>query len=105
MQVPSIKADAFLKVIAKETHPAIIDVRSRKEYQMDHLSQAINVSLDDLTLPKSLQEKKTSIYVLCQSGKRSEMAVAKLLESHPNLTFYSVLGGINALNLEETRKA
>ncbi|MEL7271037.1 MAG: HesA/MoeB/ThiF family protein [Bacteroidota bacterium] len=105
VRVPSIKADAFLKVIAKETHPAIIDVRSRPEYQMDHLSQALNIPLDDLALPKSLQELKTSIYILCQSGKRSEMAVAKLQESHPNLTFYSVLGGMNALNLEETRKA
>ncbi|MEM8764801.1 MAG: HesA/MoeB/ThiF family protein [Bacteroidota bacterium] len=105
VQVPNIKADAFLKVIAQEVHPAIIDVRSRPEYQMDHLSQALNIPLDDLALPKSLQEQKKPIYILCQSGKRSEVAVAKLQESHPNLIFYSVLGGMNALNPKEIREA
>ncbi|MEM6894151.1 MAG: HesA/MoeB/ThiF family protein [Bacteroidota bacterium] len=105
VQVPSIAGETFLKVIAKETNPTIIDVRSAHEYRIDRLSQALNIPLDKLLLPQKFLQQDKPIYVLCQSGKRSKMAVSKLQESHPNLIFYSVLGGMNALNPKEIREA
>ncbi|MEL6974850.1 MAG: HesA/MoeB/ThiF family protein, partial [Bacteroidota bacterium] len=52
VNVLGIEALAFLKLLAKDENLAVLDVRSEEEYQMDHLSGALNIPLRDLTLPK-----------------------------------------------------
>jgi len=51
----------------------IIDVRTYTEYQEGHIKNAINIPLDELNTIKL--DKDTTIYVYCQSGNRSEMAI------------------------------
>ncbi|MEL6483421.1 MAG: rhodanese-like domain-containing protein [Bacteroidota bacterium] len=105
IQVPGIDAKVFQETIAKDDNPKILDVRSVAEYQVDHLSNSVNIPLDKLALPEEFKTQEKPVFVLCQSGKRSEMAVIKLQKEYPELTFYSVLGGMNALNLVEIQKA
>ncbi|MEO1485815.1 MAG: HesA/MoeB/ThiF family protein [Bacteroidota bacterium] len=105
IQVPGIDAKVFQETIAKDDNPKILDVRSVAEYQVDHLSNSVNIPLDKLALPEEFKTQEKPVFVLFQSGKRSEMAVIKLQKEYPELTFYSVLGGMNALNLVEIQKA
>ncbi|WP_422859884.1 ThiF family adenylyltransferase [Flagellimonas sp. S174] len=77
----------------------VLDVRTSKEFEHNHLAEAINVPLQELDLPLNLIESKAPIYVICQSGKRSELAIEQLQKEHPELTFCNILGGMNQLSI------
>lgn len=62
--------------------PVIIDVRTPAEFASTHISGAINISLDRIQqgkLADALQQQGCSgqepLYLLCQTGKRSAMAL------------------------------
>ncbi|PRX55001.1 HesA/MoeB/ThiF family protein [Flagellimonas meridianipacifica] len=77
----------------------VLDVRTPKEFEHNHLAESINVPLQELELPFNLIESKAPIYVICQSGKRSELAIEQLQKAHPELTFCNILGGMNRLSI------
>lgn len=54
----------------------VIDVRRPAEFARDHLSQAVNVPLDDLAarIGKLVPDAQTPILLHCQGGVRSGMA-------------------------------
>lgn len=58
----------------------VIDVRSAAEYNSGHLSQAINIPLQELEseLPKRVKDKDKVILLHCLSGTRSAVAKSKL---------------------------
>lgn len=95
----------FLELLDKKDNPVVIDVRSKEEFEIDHIPQTLNIPLNDLKLPETLQTTTKPVYVLCQSGKRSNLAVGRLQSQYPNLKFYSVTGGMDALNLEQVQKS
>ncbi|MCP5322933.1 MAG: rhodanese-like domain-containing protein [Candidatus Paracaedibacteraceae bacterium] len=81
----------------------IIDVRSEKEYNMGHVPQTKNISLDIiLNVPelaikeiRELTEGEENIYIICLSDRRSFMACHKLFEyGVPNTCF--IQGGTKA---------
>jgi len=51
----------------------IVDVRTSEEYNVEHLSGAINIPYDEIDENVKLDKSKT-IYVYCRSGARSEVA-------------------------------
>ncbi len=76
----------------------VLDVRTIQEFTKDHLPNAQNIPLDTLKLlPKSFNSND-NIYVVCQSGKRSEKAIQKLLQNNAELKLYNVTGGMDKLN-------
>ncbi|AWX46088.1 Sulfur carrier protein ThiS adenylyltransferase [Flagellimonas maritima] len=95
--IQNISAKNFQKL--RDSHEKIIllDVRSSKEFNENHIKESINVPLDNLYLDSNLTKNNSKIYILCQSGKRSAIAAEKLQQSYPKLTFFSVLGGIDEL--------
>jgi len=58
----------------------VIDVRSRQEYDSGHLSQAINIPLDDLgtLLPQQVKDRNQVLLLHCASGIRSGVAKKRL---------------------------
>ena len=73
--IPQKEATARLKEGA-----LVIDVRSRQEYESGHLSQAVNIPLDDLVtlLPQQVKDKNQVLLLHCATGIRSGVAKKRL---------------------------
>ncbi len=58
----------------------LIDVRSIREFNSGHLSEAINLPLDDIesALPRRVKDKSKVLLLHCQGGSRSGVAKNKL---------------------------
>ncbi|MEN1784350.1 MAG: HesA/MoeB/ThiF family protein [Bacteroidota bacterium] len=75
----------------------LVDVRTAEEYQKDHLTGAVNLPVDDLESGVGLIDLKRSVYLICQSGKRSGMAQQRLQQQYPETSFFQLEGGMAAL--------
>ena len=65
----------------KELDDAIlIDVRSKNEYDVYHLDNAINIEYTEIDkkIESVVDDKDKKIIVYCQSGKRSDIAAQSL---------------------------
>lgn len=91
----AISAREFQMELKADPDLFIIDVRDPKEFVSHHLKRALNVPMAHLVLPDMVLPPK--IYVICQSGKRSAAAVAKLQQNYPQSQFFSILGGMNSM--------
>lgn len=71
----------------------LLDVRTKEEYDDQHLPDAVNIPLDQIQDGKIDLGKNKTIIVYCKSGARSKVASQTLLE----LGFNNVydLGSIN----------
>ncbi len=71
----------------------ILDVRTPAEFSACHVTGAVNLPLDRLTIEaaKNLAKDKTEIFTICHSGKRSLLACQKL--SDAGLNVHSISGG------------
>ncbi len=93
--VPNITVDALQEVLEKGGNAQIIDVRTPAEYEAYHLPNTIHIPLDELDGALRGIDLDASVYLLCQSGKRSDMAALKLQPQYSETKFYSILGGVN----------
>jgi adenylyltransferase/sulfurtransferase len=95
--IKSIPATSVSKLL--EDGPiTLVDVRTPQEYEANHLKGSINVPLDDLEEKFQMLESNTSVYLICQSGVRSQKAVLILQEMYPLKDFIQIEGGMNQLN-------
>lgn len=73
----------------------ILDVRTKEEYEISYIKNAINIPLDEIdkSIEETLKDKNQTILVYCQSGNRSKQASQKLVD----LGYTSVynFGGLN----------
>ncbi len=69
----------------------VIDVRTAGEFQAGHLTNAINIPLNELKgkLPRQIPDKSKVLLLHCQSGRRSSLAETQL----------RTMGYTNAFNL------
>ncbi|MFT4152506.1 MBL fold metallo-hydrolase [Parafilimonas sp.] len=83
----------------------VIDVRRETEFADGHIKNAVNIPLGNLTDPASMadMEDDQNLYVHCTGGYRSVIA-ASLLKRQGIHNLYNVLGGWNAIRLEEKIK-
>ena len=82
MSYTTITADELKQRHAADPSLELIDVRTPKEFGEVHLTFAQNVPLDRLN-PHDLLSNRNGhagkpLYVICRSGKRSEMACQKI---------------------------
>lgn len=106
MSYQTISAAEFAKRVQSGDMPLCVDVRTGGEYAGLRCQGSVNLPLQDLT-PEQLkavaQERKLAaddtVYLICQSGKRSEMAADKTVAGldHPVCV---VVGGVQALPAE-----
>lgn len=73
----------------------IIDVRDAWEYNNGHVVDSINIPYTEIDENINLDKSKT-IYVYCQSGRRSALAAATLKKLGYKV---SDLGGYDSVNL------
>ena len=69
----------------------LVDVRTKEEFILGHIPNAINIPVDELS--DDIAEKDTKIYVYCRSGNRSATAKNNLLKM--GFTNVEDLGGIH----------
>ena len=94
--VPTIKPIEFL-ALPKVDDVLLIDVRNPEEFKANHLKGAINIPLSELGKAIDSIDFNKSIYLICQSGKRSKIALHKLKSERSNSTIYHILGGMNEM--------
>lgn len=90
----SVSAEAYLQL---STPHQLIDVRTAMEFEGDHLRNARNIPLDDLELHHESIDFTTPVYLICQSGKRSEVAFQLLSRMEPNAAITHIEGGMNRI--------
>jgi len=72
-----ISAEQFKQQLEPGTD-TLVDVRSPAEFNGCHLSQAINLPLDQLSPDQLPGQPNGRVYLICQAGKRAAMAAEKL---------------------------
>lgn len=74
-QIPQKQAADYLRRGA-----FVVDVRSSREFNSGHLSQAFNIPLDELEglLPQKIKSKDCVILLHCRTGMRSKKAQERL---------------------------
>lgn len=80
-------------VDAKEVQ--FIDVRTTEEYAGGHAPKAINFPLDALEKDLAKLDKDQPVYVICQTGRRSQKG-AEILQKAGFTSIYNINGGTSA---------
>ena len=68
---------------ASEENNLLLDVRTKEEFNLGHIPNAINISHDLLLTNINLMSdhKKKNIYVYCRSGPRAGLVINELLNN------------------------
>ena len=77
----------------------LVDVRTQREYDKEHIKGAINIDwFQPSQFKKALLklDKEQPIYLYCRTGNRSQKATRKLIELG-FIQVYDLKGGINAV--------
>jgi len=95
----SIAPTVFSEKIKTTEKPQILDVRTPKEFEEQHIDNAVNLNWnsDDFISKANLFDKTKSVFVYCLSGGRSKQAAAKL-EELGFTSIYELQGGIMKWN-------
>lgn len=94
-----ISVEAFQEVIeaeGKNASVAFINVCTPEEYQAKHIAGVKSMPLDQLSARYRELAKKSTIYVHCRSGARSQRAIDELMRLGVRGEFVNVEGGLMA---------
>src|SRR5690606_22815973 len=81
----------------------ILDVREEAEYAFGHIEGAKSIPLGELESRLEELNKEQEIYVVCRTGKRSDMA-AQILAKNGFTKVYNVLPGMAEWNGKLTKE-
>ena len=92
--VIDVEADELAMDLPFDENAVVIDVRKETEYADDHIAEALNIPLLNLTDPASMAdfEDNQNIYVHCAGGYRSVIA-ASLIKQQGIHNIRNVVGG------------
>ena len=96
LPLKSVEAEEFSTILVEQT-VELIDVRTVKEFQRQHLKEAKHIPLGELTDRVAEVDLETTVYVICQSGVRSKKAIIKLQKLFPGKDFVNVADGMNQM--------
>lgn len=93
-----VEADELAMDLPFDENIVIVDVRRETEYANEHVKEAINIPLDQLTDPGSMVnlDDHHNIYIHCASGYRSVIA-ASMIKRQGIHNIRNVVGGIDAI--------
>lgn len=86
---------AELKDLLKNKNIQFVDVRTKGEYNSNHIREFKNIPLNELPQKANSLDKDKDIVVICQSGMRSTRA-SKLLKKMNFEKVINVRGGMSA---------
>ncbi len=104
MNVNRINAADYAQIVGQAT---TIDLRTTAEYGQEKLESSISLPVQDLTKERfataltAAGHTQGPVYLLCQSGRRAEVAVEKLRDGTTH-ELVIIDGGLNALKSSGT---
>lgn len=88
-EVKSISKSKLKKLILNEQKVVILDVRSHEEYEIQHISNARNVTIEQLENANFTIENDVLVVTVCgKGGGRSESAAKSIQSNHSNVVYY-----------------
>lgn len=96
-QISSFEAQKFALAINSDQKPQIVDVRTKAEFDAEHIKGAINIDINSVDFQKRIVKKLKKgkiVYVYCAKGVRS-MRAAKILANLDFIRIYNLKGGLN----------
>ena len=90
-----ITVDKLNDLIKSQGTVQIIDVRTQEEFDAYKIPNSVHIPLHELKDRYDDIDLKQPIYLICQSGKRSALALEQLKNQFSEIALYSVRGGIN----------
>ncbi len=96
---PPVSWARLQTLIQQEHTPQIIDVRTAVEFMKNPLPDALNIPLHTLENRYHEIDFEREIYCVCQTGKRSSIAVSYLKDRMPGSQVYQVAGGIGEFKI------
>jgi molybdopterin/thiamine biosynthesis adenylyltransferase/rhodanese-related sulfurtransferase len=90
-----ITVDELKQLINSQGSVQIIDVRTLEEFEAYKIPNSVHIPLNELENRYHDIDLKQPIYLICQSGKRSAVALEQLKNQFSEIALYSVRGGIN----------
>ncbi|WP_010096385.1 sulfurtransferase TusA family protein [Ornithinibacillus scapharcae] len=81
----------------------ILDVREAAEYAFGHIKGAKSIPMGELESRLTELDKEQDVYVICRTGKRSDLA-AQLLAKNGFTKVYNVLPGMSEWNGNITKE-
>lgn len=101
MNIKRVTAKEFLG-IAKASEDVVIDLRTGAEVASESIDYCLHLPVQDLEhaiLEETLKDKshlEGTVYLLCQTGRRADMAIEKL-KGQSKRNFVIIEGGLTAL--------
>jgi rhodanese-related sulfurtransferase len=93
-EIKQVTVEEANEAVRKE-NVQFIDVRTVEEYADKHASKAVNLPLDSLEKELATLDKEKPVYLICQSGARSQKG-AEILQKAEFKKIYNVKGGTSA---------
>lgn len=98
----SISTEKFSEIL-KTRKIQLIDVRTEEEYVNFHIEEALHIPLAKIEVEYKAIDFSKDIYVICQSGIRSQKAIQFLAMIKPDAKLINVDGGLNKITLYATK--
>lgn len=103
-EIKTVRTKAFIISSAKalqlsnNDEAIFVDVRDQETYKKSHIPSAVHVAADQLSTKLAADGRfKDQVVVLyCDSGQRSLESTEKVRKEHPNLTVFSLQGGLGS---------
>ncbi|WP_191567559.1 sulfurtransferase TusA family protein [Metabacillus idriensis] len=76
-----VSNDELIKIMEEKNNILVLDVRESAEYAFNHIPNAVSMPLGDLDDQVNKLDKEAVVYVVCQTGNRSDLAAQKLTAS------------------------
>ncbi|MCG3086493.1 sulfurtransferase TusA family protein [Sporosarcina cyprini] len=76
-----VSNEELQEALAADEDVQIIDVRESAEYAFGHIPGAISAPFGELEAIMNSLDKEMSLYVICRTGNRSDMAAQKLADA------------------------
>lgn len=91
--IPAVEATEIERLLSENAQ--IIDVRTIEEFQDYHIEGTLHIPLDEVASRSWIIDFEIPVYIVCQSGKRSEIALKQLKKMKPESAIYNISGGLN----------
>ncbi len=72
-EIKEVENEDMTQSVIESGNYIVLDVRTKEEYETGHVKDSINIPYDEIDEIVDLDKDKT-IFVYCQSGKRSAIA-------------------------------
>lgn len=83
------------KQAIEKTNAQFVDVRTKEEYSGGHAVKTVNLPLDSLESDLTRLDKDKPVYVICQTGRRSQKG-SEILQKAGFTEIYNIEGGTAA---------